>query len=183
MTKFQKQFLLKCLTHLDAILSDPDKLKGTTAIFEKAKSDKRVSDIADKISDSQNWSTNDKDSLTAAILLSTINATTELRNHSDYNEGIEAATTVYLDKVPVFTEGTSSDNRLASVRTNIGKLKKELTQEPKPESKEAEPKKEAEPRSVSKKIPANSNPHSFFTTAGGIGALALVAAAAIVLSR
>ena len=156
MTKFQKQFLSKCLDYIDTTISNDDKLQGAVLSFKQVKLGERPHEIPTKITDSENWSVDEKTGLSAAILLATALTSTELFQEG-FENSIEEATNLLLDTyVPLITKGTESGNRLASVRTNIAKVKSEIDP------------------------PIEINSYSFFSA---VGVVALVAAAAISLTR
>lgn len=164
MTKFQKQFILKCLTHIDTIISNDSKLQGAILLFNQVKKNEPPHEIPKKITGSDKWSTAEKLGLSAAILQATSLSSFELCTERNLEDAINEATNLLLNKyVPLITLETESGNRLASVKKNIAKVKLQI--EPKPTPTEY----------------VEENPYLFFTAVTvGVG---LIATAAIALTR
>lgn len=168
MTRFQKQFVLKCLDFINATLSKDEEIERVSFIYIQGKSHQK---IESSISDAAHWSDNERIALAGAVFEAIAHVSFELVSQNDEKEAIEQATDVFLNSyLPLVTANTDKDNRLASVNRNITEAISQVRQTP-------------EPLSLAKIGDfSKENPYTFFTTAAAVG-LSIVATTAFLLSK
>lgn len=131
MKKLERDFLINSLQQLEIILSVSEELSKAVQHFTQGKLDDPRHHANSKITNSDQWSENDKLLLTAAVSEATFRAS-ELfftRNEDEIKDLINAKN-IFLDQyVPRLTANTDANNRLGTVRVNGQKLSEELMNE------------------------------------------------------
>ena len=168
MTRFQKQFVLKCLDFINTTLSKEEEIERVSFIYNQGKSHQK---IEASITDSVHWSDNERIGLAGAVFEAIAHISFELCSQNDEKEAIEQATDLFLNTyLPSVTANTDKDNRLASVNRNVTEAILQVRQIP-------------EPLSLAKIGDySTENPYTFFTTAAAVG-LGIVATTAFLLSK
>ncbi|KTD73963.1 hypothetical protein [Legionella tucsonensis] len=140
---FEQNFILKCLDYIEQILFDDQELEEAIRHFTENKADNPRYQLNSKITDSSQWSAQDKLYLGASIFEAI--ARTNLSFYSENEERaheINDANTVFQEQyLSVLTEKTNPNNRIDSVREKIVQMKTALKD----------------------KIERAENPYAFFT--------------------
>ncbi|CEG58580.1 hypothetical protein [Legionella fallonii] len=169
MTKFEKDFLLQCLDSIATIISDKEEIKRVVLIFSQGNEEDPRYQIQSKITDSADWTAEEKIVLSAAVFEATARASFQFCTREVLTSKVEAATTLLRDRyLSLITQNTESDNRLASVRKNIDQIKLQIDKEPVEVSKHYSDE--------------GSNPYTFFKVAAVVG-LGLAAITTVAFTR
>ncbi len=131
MTKFEKEFLLQCLDSIATIISDKEEIKRVALIFSQGDENDPRYQIQSKITNSADWATEERLALSAAVFEATAHASFKFCTSESLTRRVEAATNLLRDHyLPLITQNTQADNRLASVKQNINTIKSQIDDEP-----------------------------------------------------
>ncbi len=131
MTKFEKEFLLHCLDSIATIISDKEKIKRVVLIFNQGDKNDSLYQIQSKITDSADWTTEEKIALSASVFEVTAHASFTFSTRKSLAHSVVAATYLLRDHyLPLITQNTEPGNRLASVKQNIATIKSQINDEP-----------------------------------------------------
>ena len=122
---FEQNFILKCLSYMEQILSDENELKEAIGHFTENKADNPRYQLNSKITDSSQWFEHDKLCLSATFFEAI--ARTSLSFYATNPERayeINSAITAFQEHfLPALTEHTDPNNRIDSVKEKIVRMK------------------------------------------------------------
>ncbi|MCW8444684.1 hypothetical protein OQJ19_04280 [Fluoribacter gormanii] len=125
---FEQNFILKCLDHMERILSHDGELEQAIHHYIENKAPTSRYQLDTKITDASQWNEQDKLHFSAAVFEAI--ACSSLSFYSENDERVQemcAANTVFLKQyLPILTENSNPNNRIDSVKENIIRVKTEL---------------------------------------------------------
>lgn len=169
MTRFEKDFILKCLDYFKLIITSPEEIETAILSYsENRPSDPRYHSNS-IISKDEYWTETDKLNFSAAVFESTARANFYFLAQHELTTLVSLATAYWQSNiVPLLSENTDPGNRINSITNNCSRI---LVQ-------------------VSNEVPSDSlasvsmdNPYSFFTKAAAAGITALAIGVSLTLIR
>lgn len=131
MTKFEKEFLQQCLDSIAAIISDKEEINRVVLIFNQGDASDPRYQIQSKITDSEDWTSEEKNALSAAVFEAIAHSSYKFCTSKSLTRNVEEATNLLRDHyLPLITQNTAPGMRLASVKQNIAAIKSQINDAP-----------------------------------------------------
>ncbi|WP_298622813.1 hypothetical protein [uncultured Legionella sp.] len=128
MTQFEKDFILKCLFFLKAVLSSEDELNTAISSYSETKSSDPRYHSNSIIPAHEYWAETDKLKFSAAIFESTARATESLLIHPELSISVSLATAYWQSNtIPLLSINTDPNYRINSIINNCSCLELQVS--------------------------------------------------------